>query len=123
MIERVIWGLGVATVGAAGVLWLLIDQLAWGYLERKNVKGKGKGKAFTMPLGVVERLLYVAAIIAGEGSWVGVWLGAKVAVSWRRWSEADRAIYNVFLIGNALSILFAVLGAWIVLGHFPRLSD
>ena len=61
-------------------------------------------------LGITERTLYTCAFAADMPEFIAVWFGAKVAAQWRRW-EDERVVFNVFLIGNALSIGFGVLGA------------
>jgi len=74
-------------------------------------------------LGCVERFLYAASFQLGKPEFIGVWLALKVAGQWKRWGEdqeyegrliAGRAIYNIFLIGNALSVSYAVIGAKLV---------
>jgi hypothetical protein len=60
-------GFLVSTVGGAFVLWLLITKLAWGYLSKYH-SGDGTksiGHSLTLPLGIVERGLYTAAILFG----------------------------------------------------------
>lgn len=91
-----------------------------GYLIKKeNISGK-PGAIFTQPLGIIERFLYTAAIIMGLPEWIPIWLGLKVAVSWKRWQdEKQRGTYNIFLIGSALSLIFGFLGVWIALGRLP----
>jgi hypothetical protein len=119
---RVTLGFIVSTLGGAAVLWLLIDQLAWPYVV-KGLDGKGKSpRSLTLPLGVCERASYTAAILLGAPSWIGVWLAIKVAAQWTRWQGDERATYNVFLIGNILSIIFGFVGAWIALGKVPMLG-
>lgn len=82
-------------------------------------------------VGVVERVLYVATLQAGRGEFIGVWLALKVAGQWRRWSQPaepgipeGRSIYQNFLIGNGLSILYALVGfkliEWIASRNTPR---
>lgn len=74
-------------------------------------------------LGCVERALYVASFQLGKPEFIGVWLALKVAGGWKRWTEdkehkgriiTGRAVYNIFLIGNALSIAYAAVGAKLV---------
>jgi len=91
-------------------------------------------------VGVLERILYTSFIAAGHPEFVGFWLLVKVGAGWRwqlvperipieqererqkksnrkpdRKSERERAArYNVFLIGNALSLIFGGLGALII---------
>ena len=121
--EMVIWqivlGFFVSTVIAAVVLYVLIDKLAWPYLARKQkIPAKPSG-LLTLPLGMAGRVLYTTAILAGTPQWIAVWLAFKVAVIWNRWQGPGRASYNVVLLGNALSMIFAIIGASIALGRPP----
>jgi hypothetical protein len=119
---RVIIGFLVSTGGGAVVLWLLIDRLAWPYVA-KGLKGGAKpARTLTLPLGICERASYTAALLLGAPTWIGVWLAIKVAAQWQRWQAEERATYNVFLIGNILSIFFGLLGAWIALRKLPMLG-
>ena len=76
-----------------------------------------------MPRGVgfVERTLYTAAPILGRPEFVAVWLAMKVAGQWKVWEEegvqgkvSGRAVYNTFLVGNAVSIAYGVTGGLLV---------
>lgn len=82
-------------------------------------------------LGVVESILYVAALSADADTakFIALWLGIKTVVKWRAW-EADTLIlgkspteprwilgrhaYNLFLLGNALVVLFSAIGWQII---------
>lgn len=69
-------------------------------------------------VGYVERTLYTASWIMGEKGFIPVWLALKVAAQWKRWTDGEpptgRAVFSVFLIGNGLSISYAVVGAkWV----------
>lgn len=119
---QVIIGFLVSTGGGAVVLWVLIDLLAWPYIAKDLDSGKPK-RTLTIPLGICERTSYTAAILLGVPTWIGVWLAIKVAAQWRRWQGEERATYNVFLIGNILSIFFGLVGAWIALGRIPSLGS
>jgi hypothetical protein len=121
-IHRIIFGFFVSTFGGAFVLWLLIDKVAWPYIAKKhNIPAKASD-VLTLPLGIVERTLYTAALIIGAPEWIAVWLAMKVAVVWSRWQGEERVTYNVFLIGNALSVMFGLIGAWIALGQLPSFT-
>ena len=116
---NIVLGFLFSTIGGAIVLWVLIDKLTWPYVK-KTSKFEGKPpNVLTTPLGIIERILYTGAIIIGVPEWIAVWLAIKVAVAWRGWEGEERVNYNVFLIGNALSILFGFIGAWIVMGKLP----
>jgi len=67
----------------------------------------------------LEGVLYVAFLQLGLGQLIGVWLVIKVAGQWKRWTDDGdektqrpdgRAVFNIFLIGNALSVLYAFIG-------------
>lgn len=72
-------------------------------------------------VGTVERPLYVAAFLANEPTFVGIWLGLKVAGGWKRWEGeftlksgrkvAGRSVFNIMLIGSAVSVAYAWAGA------------
>ena len=71
-------------------------------------------------LGCLERILYVFSFRLGKLEFIGIWLALKVGGQWKSWSEdqeingrkiSGRAIYNIFLIGNALSVLYGIIGA------------
>jgi len=60
----------------------------------------------------------------GKPEFIGVWLVLKVAGQWKRWGgEAKvagkdlegRVFYNIFLIGNGLSLAYAVGGAQMII--------
>lgn len=119
----VLLGIVVSSLGGALVLWVVIDKLAWPYVVKVG-KVKPKPPAtLSIHLGIIERILYSSAFMLGAPSWVAVWLGVKVAVQWNRWKGEERATYNVFLIGNAISILFGFIGSCIALGKCPGLSS
>jgi len=75
--------------------------------------------------GVLERALYTAAWQLGKPEFIGVWLAVKVAGQWKGWSEPftdedsgkkipGRAFFNLFLIGNAFSIAYALVGGLMI---------
>lgn len=83
-------------------------------------------------VGIIERVLFVSAFLIEEPEFIGVWLALKVAGGWQAWGE-DRKVYwvngqtknyvtvlgrhvfNIFLIGNGLSVLNSLVGARLVL--------
>ena len=75
-------------------------------------------------LGHLERTMYTTALLLQQEQVIAVWLALKAVPQWRRWSDEiqtghgpveGRAVFNVFLIGNALNVFFAFIGARIVL--------
>jgi hypothetical protein len=73
---------------------------------------------FTPLLGMVERFLYTAALMLGLWEWIPIWLTAKSVAQWK--GDRTRPSDNIWLIGNALSIVFAYIGACIALGVVPK---
>ena len=76
-------------------------------------------------VGYIERVLYTSSWLLGKSEFIAVWLALKVAGQWGGWTDdltsadkkvkiSGRASYNIFLIGNGLSISYAVVGAKIV---------
>lgn len=64
-------------------------------------------------VGLVESVLYPAALLAGRPEFAALWLGLKAAGTWQRWhsggSYLGRALFNLFLITSALSLAFGAL--------------
>jgi hypothetical protein len=119
----IIIGYVISTFGGALILWLLIDKIAWGYLGKKGIPGKASG-ILTLPMGILERFMYTTVFLVNQPAFIAVWLALKVASQWRRWEEdKERGTYNIFLMGSALSLIIAFLGAWIALGHVPLLES
>ncbi len=78
----------------------------------------------------LEGFLYVAFLQLSLGYLIGLWLLLKVGGQWKRWlEEADpkiskpsgQTIFNIFLIGNGFTIIYAVVGfkliGWIAAGR------
>jgi hypothetical protein len=80
----------------------------------KNVPNKA-----LMPwlVGVTERFLYTTALLERKPEFIGLWLGLKFAGNWRNWDPQKANGWgnvNIFLAGNAMSLIFAYLGAKII---------
>lgn len=100
---------------------LVVDRL-WECIRPKQLDDPQKyrpDKWQPRLVGVIERVLYVATLQFGKGEFIGFWLALKVAGQWTRWSKEPqtgekiphgRSIYQNFLIGNALSVLYAFVG-------------
>jgi len=71
-------------------------------------------------IGLVERTLFTASILAGHAEFIAVWLGIKTVGTFNSWSPermdelkvTNREIYSMFLLGQGLSIGFGVAGAY-----------
>ena len=81
----------------------------------------------------IEGVLYVALLQLDLGNLIGVWLVLKVAGQWKRgMDDGDektqrpdgRSVFNIFLIGNALSVLYSFVGfkliGWVLEGRILR---
>lgn len=84
----------------------------------QQINRNSRGPEYWQPIAIgwVERVLYVTSIQLAKPEFIGIWLTLKIAAQWHRWSRRKdgRAIFNIFLIGNALSILYAVTGAKLI---------
>ncbi|OAN64197.1 hypothetical protein A8B79_12685 [Balneola sp. EhC07] len=120
-IQSIVLGYIFSTIISTIILWILIDKLGWNYLAKKLQIPKKEPGILTLPMGVVERVLYTTAFLVYEPTIIGIWLVLKVATHWGRWTkENQRGTYNLFLIGNALSIILSYLGASIAYQEFIR---
>ena len=115
-------GIGLlVSVGLGGLSQHFLMQRAWTYAKKKEPKlGEQPAQVLTIPVGALERALYTLALSFGAFSWVGIWLGLKVAASWNRWRNAEPASTNAWLLGNGMAVMWGLLGAWIALGGFAR---
>jgi len=117
-----LWGVLVCEGFGTAVVWFLIDKVFWRWMLKNPKKRKWNRTNWplSLPLGIVERFLYMVAFIYGIYAWVLVWLTLKTAIKYQRWEKGDkRGAYNAFLIGSGLNILFGVIGALIALDRFP----
>ena|SRR3989338_6775137 len=75
-------------------------------------------------IGLLEQVMYITAILLDKFEFIGIWLAFKVIGRWER-SRIEfeqnsnkgklgklqtHAIYSIFTIGNALSIIYSVVG-------------
>jgi hypothetical protein len=104
---------------AVDALW---SRLGWAGVEDETLI---RFPWLPATVGALERILYFFAFLMGKPEFIAVWLALKVAGQWSQWSEqkiqlekkwlSGRAIFQVFLIGNALSIIVAVAIAYAVI--------
>jgi len=112
---RIILGFSVSVLGGALFLWAVIEKAAWWYVKSKNRVQAKPPASLTVWLGIIERASFTFALMVGAPEWIAIWLAVKIAAVRRE----GPSHYNIFLIGNVLSIAFGVLGAYIALGHLP----
>ncbi len=76
-------------------------------------------------IGLLERSLFTSAYLLDQGEFIAVWLAIKAAGQWNRWAEdvkdsngkvlvPGRSIYNVFILGAGLSVIYGVVGALLI---------
>jgi hypothetical protein len=103
----------------------LLDRFYLGYEAGRTVENWRAGV-----VGIVERALYTSALLLGSPEFIAIWLALKVAGQWDRWKQdwsakareeelkdgrdTARAMYSGYLVGNALSLSYGVIGALIV---------
>jgi hypothetical protein len=54
-------------------------------------------------LGGMELSVYPVLMAIGAWEVIGVWVGFKTVAQWHVW-QVDRAVFNLFLIGNAINV-------------------
>jgi hypothetical protein len=127
-------GYGFA-LAVGGVLVKNVVDTLWNCLAPEGSKNPQIRPGAWQPeaLGHIERILYVALLQAGQAALIGLWLALKVVGKWTKWGESGdektqkpsgQSIFNVFLIGNALSLVYAFAGfkliGWIATGRLAR---
>jgi len=120
-------GYGYATL----VAWPLITMISiemWRVRGLKRTPRGASGPDLLTPqvAGLIERVMYVAALdFLGWGAsfLIGSWLLIKAAGNWKTWNEGvqldkgvapGRAVYQSFLVGSGLSVVFAFTGFQII---------
>lgn len=97
----------------------VVDQLwksvGWTGDTRHNKTNIRPGAWIPPITGFVERVLFTASLQIGKPEFIGIWLAVKVASQWKRWSEEEhRSRFQIFLIGNGLSVLYGGVGFKII---------
>jgi hypothetical protein len=125
-------GFLVASPLAGPVIGFAVDSM-W---RRIGWSGNSDQNIFRLPwlpstLGIVERGLYLLSFVIQHPEFLAFWITMKVAGQWSQWSTDQvlkdgrrmngRAVFQIFLLGNAFSILYAFLGyqifRWLVVGN------
>ena len=138
-VDTVTWqaflaGLGYALI-AGGVFIYIVTRRMYDLVDPED-KRQFLHKWQPPIVGVIERTLYIVSLLAGHAGFIGLWVGLKVGIPYIRWSEKNeksiknpaigRALFINSLYGNALSILYSVVGfqsiAWFDKGYFERMS-
>lgn len=90
----------------------LIKKVTVQLWKTVNENYKRSDGTLSMVQGFVERTLYIIAFQIEKPEFVGVWVALKVASQWKKWSE--KTGYNIFLTGSGLSIIYALVGAYLI---------
>jgi hypothetical protein len=66
-------------------------------------------------LGIVELFIYPTAMRYGAWDYIGAWIALKSVAQWSRWTD-KRAVFNRYLLGNAMVLIASYLISLCVLG-------
>jgi hypothetical protein len=88
----------------------------------RDVQESEAGRVDWIPgwIGFFERTLYSLLIgldIGGGATFIGVWIGVKLAGGWQSWSKGTtygRATLGIGLLGSAMSALFGVVAGLVI---------
>ena len=111
----------ICQVGVSLILGHFITMIVVNYFWHRLEKESKDIKNFEFPsekwhpviVGFLERFLYTSSWLLAKPEFIGVWLILKVAVKWK--AAEKRCVYNIFLIGTAISLIFGVGGALLML--------
>jgi hypothetical protein len=120
-----VWGFGISLLLGGILTWLIIDVLLVNIYKKKGEISR-PDLLLVIFLGVIERFMYTTCIILNVNSWIAVWLAFKVITRWAVQTERAHAGQvirgNIYLVGNALTVIFGVAGGLICKYGF-NLSD
>jgi hypothetical protein len=70
-------------------------------------------------LGMSERALFITSFFINAPEFIALYFGLKMVVRWKRWDDEDgRLLFNNFLVGNILSIIFSYFSFFFFLTFF-----
>lgn len=119
---------GMIGYGFSVVVGHWVTNLVVGGLHEKPGPPREEGcEILPQITGALDRVLYTSAWLTPYKEFIGIWLLVKVARGWRvpgqppeqpskgqigkqKVSKYEVGRYNIFLIGNALCVIFGVLG-------------
>ena len=120
-INPILMGWVISVVMGFFVNYLVLDVWLWPRQRRYSKMatpdiqdGPPNDRIIVAVLGVCDRITFTLSIIMGRPEWIAFWLTLKTAVKMPSWMEDKFRDFNVFLIGNAISIIFAVAGAKLI---------
>lgn len=102
--------------------WFTINPLCVA-LGRKYFPDKEWDRLLPRIVGAIEQFIYTWAFLLDAQEFIAVWLALKLAGEWR---QSDRRksypMYNIFLIGNGLSLILSITTALIIKHLLPPLA-
>ena len=114
---QVLGGLAVL-LATATAPHFAVESLAVLAVELAGLEESTHMPGFTNPsafLGLFERPLLLASLVAGFPAFVGVWLVFKAASKWKGWDETDagRRKFGVYSLNVAVSLTGVAVG-WVM---------
>ena len=113
-------GYGFSVLAEAILVKSIVESLWESITPGGEVVRKGRPLSWQGDvLARLEGVLYVACLQLGLAYFIGLWISLKVAGQWRRWTDpgdeqtgrpSGSTVFNIFMIGNALSVLYALVG-------------
>ena len=125
------WGIGVLLWIIGFWISLIVGHYVCNYIVDKELwpsfikdypdekVNYPKGRDIVRWLGRCELLMFTIAFIINWPQWIAVWIGVKTSVHWAGWKNDTGRTFNIFLIGNAINIIFSFLGAMIIKAGTP----
>lgn len=113
----------LAAVPVGAFVTNMLVEWAWKNVKDPVDRPERHHRPITFMLGLVEIFLYLVALLVRVPEFVVVWLLVKTAGRWQgvATQPSGRTVWNIFLIGSGLTLIFALLGwiAWVMIAHNP----
>ena len=96
---------------------LLLWSTIAGFSEEERL-GR-KRRSLIILAGIADGAIYTTLFIVNQPAFVAVWLAFKIAAVWMKTDREERSNSSLFMIGNAVSLVIAYIGAWVALARMP----
>ena len=97
-----------AYVASIAIGWITINPICH-WLGRKYFPDLTWDRFLPRIVGGLEQFMYTTALLMGFPGFLVVWLALKLAGEWRMSERhTSYAMYNIFLVGNSLSLILSV---------------
>src|ERR1700691_4560521 len=122
--SQCVWSI-VVSIADIPVTWLWVWLLDRWIAKYRESDEKEVSRAWWMPMtmGFFERIIYTILIgcsVSGAAGFIGAWVTIKAVGGWAKWAKDDskytRAVFNVGLLGSALSAIFGIAAGLFLLG-------